>query len=396
MPEISQQRVIVAGWYASGDGYPNGEVTQRILSREACIVDAGRPMPSGEHLWRAAKGHPAARVLAAWRLFQHNVAGFFRVLSTCDRERDLVYVRYPALPFMLLMSMLPARYRPRCLVDGFISVWETMFRDRAAKSGAWVARVVRFLERRALRSAHRVLVDTIANAEFMRTEFALDPERTVVLPLGVDEERWRVPLEVRSVGTPFVVVFVGTFVPLHGFGVIAAALDLFDASDRIRFVFAGDGQDAGLLERLIEKRPDLDIVWRRGWHAPEDIAHLVANADACLGIFGGEGKAARVLPYKLYLYLLLGRPVITQTASSAPTLEAPPVLGTSPNSPGLAAAIRRVRDDPALRARLSSAGSAYYARWLSNAALAKAWRDLLARDESPAADGVRDGRVPSH
>ena len=383
-------KVIVAGYYATGDGYPNGAVTQRILSREACVVDAGLAMPADQHLWRAAKGHLAKRLLMALRLFGHNFASFCRVLSKCDRDRDLIYVRYPALPFMLLIAMVPARLRPRCYVDGFISLWETMFLDRTAGGGTLFGRIVHGLEGRALRAAHRVLVDTLANAEFMRTQFALDSGQTVALPLGVDEERWRNLSDAPTRTAPFVVVFVGTFVPLHGFGVIASAVDLFDANDAVRFVFVGDGQDARVLERLIERRPDLDIVWRRGWHAPEELARIVADADACLGVFGGEGKAARVLPYKLYLYLLLGRPVITQSSLSAPAEEPPPVLGTLPSAADVAAAIRRLRDDPSLQARLASEGRAYYARHLSNAALASGWRELLARHASSAATNFKD------
>ncbi len=196
-------------------------------------------------------------------------------------------------------------------------------------------------------------------------------------PLGVDEARWRQHPAAKTRDGTFVVAFVGTFVPLHGFGVIASAIDLFEAADRIQFVFVGDGQQAEVLERLVNRRKDLDIVWHRGWHSPESIARIVAGADACLGVFGGEGKAARVLPYKLYLYLLLGRPVITQSAMSAPVHATPPVLGTQPSAIDLAAAIRRLRDDPALQAQLSTDGPAYYARYLSNDALAKAWRELL-------------------
>ena len=387
-------KVIVAGYYATGDGYPNGVVTQRILSREACVVDAGRAMEADHHLWRAMKGGLKTRLLTAWHLFRYNFASFCRVLSICNRDRDLVYVRYPALPFMLLIAALPARFRPRCHVDGFISLWETMFLDRTA-GGSTFGRIVHSLEGRSLRAAHRIVVDTRANAEFMRTQFALDSARIVALPLGVDEERWRCRSDPVPRTVPFVVVFVGTFVPLHGLGVIASAVDLFDANDEVRFVFVGDGQEAGFLERLVVRRPDLDIVWRRGWHAPEELARTVADADACLGVFGGEGKAARVLPYKLYLYLLLGRPVITQSSLSTPADVPPPVLGIRPSAAAVAAAIRCLRDDPALRARLSSEGRAYYARYLSNAVLASGWRELLDRYASSVAKELNDGPDPT-
>lgn len=294
----------------------------------------------------------------------------------CDRERDVVYVRYPAIPFMLLMAIVPSRFRPRCYVDGFISLWEAMFIDRMAVSGGVFSRLAHAFERLALKAAHRVLVDTRANAEFMCREFAIEPSRVIPLPLGVDEDNWRQTPK-NDERQSFVVVFVGTFVPLHGFDLITSAIDRLSIDDRMSFVFVGDGQDAALLERLIERRPDLDIEWRRGWHAARDLASIVASADVCLGIFGGEGKAARVLPYKLYLYLLNGRPVVTQSLLSTPSTAMPPVLGTRSDAVEIVAALRRLRDDAALRERLSEEGRAYYDSYLCNAALAHAWQELL-------------------
>ncbi len=384
MPEASRatkpRRVLVAGYYADGAGYPNGSVTQSLLVERlgAEVVDLGMAMPAQHALWRLARGALTSRIALAFRLFTRNVASLLRVLRKADRREDVVYVRYPCVPFMLLASFLPRAWRPRCIVDAFISIADSMFTDRARDGASPLARLVRAVEGRALRAADTVLVDTAANAVFMAESLGIDRARIVSLPLGVEEHEWRRGGEPhRASDGVFVVCFVGTFVPLHGFDVIVAAMDAFDAGDGIRFVFVGDGQDSDTLARFMQRRGDLDIVWHRDWLGPRELAAQVAAADVCLGVFGGSGKASRVLPYKLYLYFCLGKPVISQASLSTPDGAAAPVSGVAPTGAAVAAAIRSLRSDPVARAELGSLARRYFDAVLGNEALARGWRALL-------------------
>jgi glycosyltransferase involved in cell wall biosynthesis len=372
-------QLFVAGYYADGDGYPNGRVTQSLLADRLGlrVRDLGTPM-GDRPLWKMAGDGTVHKLASLLRILGHNVASALRVLWHARRRHDVVYVRYPAIPFMLLMSVLPRRLRPPCYVDAFISIWDSMFVDRRRGGASRAARVVHALERRALAAAEKVLVDTVANAAYMAKQFGLAPGRVVALPLGVDESAWTRPASGERGDAGFTITFVGTFIPLHGIAVITDALARFDAGDGIRFRFVGDGQEAPLLADLIARRPDLAIDWQREWQTSRQLAAIVAQSDICLGVFGGGGKAARVLPYKLYLYLCLGAATISQAALSTPSGEAPPaLLLDAPNGAALAAAILRLKQDGALRARLGTDGRAYFEQHLGNAALADAWRRLL-------------------
>ena len=48
-----------------------------------------------------------------------------------------------------------------------------------------------------------------------------------------------------------------------------------------------------------------------GWIPYEFIPNYLDKADVCLGIFGNTGKAARVIPGKVYEALAMGKAVIT-------------------------------------------------------------------------------------
>lgn len=370
--------VLVAGYYAEGDGYPNGRVTQSLLAgslglgvRNLGTAMAARP------LWKMAGDHAFTKMFGLARIALHNIASALRVLWY-RRRSDVVYVRYPAIPFMLLMSLIPKRFRPVCYVDAFISLWDSMFVDRRRDASGRIARLVRALEQRALAAADKVLVDTIANAMYLAETFTLEPERVIALPLGVDESAWLVPADSKRIDPRFTVTFVGTFIPLHGIDLIADAIARFDADEGILFRFIGDGQESPLLARLIACKAELAIDWQREWRSPNQIATIAAQSDICLGVFGGGGKAARVLPYKLYLYLCLGTATITQSSLSTPTGTTPPVLMLDRHDgESLAAAIRRLKNDTDLRARLGREGRAYFKRYLGNEALTEVWRRIL-------------------
>ena len=65
------------------------------------------------------------------------------------RRTDLVYLPYPAPITLWWISFVPERWRPRCIADAYISLWDSMFRDR--KGGdveGLVSKMVRAFEGR--------------------------------------------------------------------------------------------------------------------------------------------------------------------------------------------------------------------------------------------------------
>jgi glycosyltransferase involved in cell wall biosynthesis len=151
--------------------------------------------------------------------------------------------------------------------------------------------------------------------------------------------------------------------------VILEAASLLPPSSGVAFDFVGDGQEAGLLERALARGPLPHVRWLRQW-IPEDqlVADHVAAADVCLGIFASTPKAQDVVPAKVYLALACGRVVVTADSPAVReeilSRAAPgdqPLLVCPPGNPrALADALLSLRDDPALRLRLSTAARSLY------------------------------------
>lgn len=372
------KRIWIAGAALRGPGYPNAQQTVSILEKSGDwqVRDHAHWLPEDLHLWRLASG-PAWRMLATVAgLFFANLSSLVSVLLRC-RRGDVVYVPYPGLFLMWLVSWIPGRIRPRCIVDAYISIWDSLYRDRGAGSGHGIAgHTLRWAEGRGLRAAWRVIVDTRANREYMTELFGLRPERVHAFPLAIDEEVFA-PLAGKQIGGEIEVLFVGTFIPLHGVDVLLEGIGPLLDDLRFRFTFIGDGQSAPVLSRMLEARPKARVEWIRGWCPLDEIAARIAKADICLGIFGGHGKAARVLPFKLYMYMAMGKPVVSQLACSMPDeAPQPPICGAD-RTEDIRSAMLALAEDEGRRVRMGCVALDYYRQWLGNARVAQLWQRML-------------------
>jgi glycosyltransferase involved in cell wall biosynthesis len=379
-------KLYVAGLGLHGDGYPNASRTVALL-RECAdleVVDCGGWLPESLHLWKLAQ-MPRWQALR-WLLVLvfGNLRSLLRVLVRIRAARGLVYVPYPGVFFLFWVSLLPRGWRPVCIVDSYISIWDSAFRDRSvAQLRSLVARIVKWFEARALRAAAMVLVDTDVNRDVFMAEFGLEADKVRSLPLAIDEGRFIAVAEspVKRSVTPIRVLFVGTLIPLHGIDVMLDGLARLADDARFEFRLLGDGQQAKLVADFMAAHPSARITWVRKWCTLDEIATEIAAADICLGVFGGECKAARVLPFKLYMYLAAGRAIVSQSLLSTPQgIPFPPIeVLAQYQGVDLAAAIQRIADHPARREHMQREAAAYYRRWLSNVRVMDAWREVLAQ-----------------
>lgn len=372
----------LAGLRAEGDGYPNAGRTIALLADAGVeIIDHGRPLPAGLHLWRLKTLGTLGQLRQMSGIALGNAVSLVRLLVSRRGKGSAVYVPYPAIFLMWMLSWLPRRVRPHCIVDAYISVWDASFRDRSSRGESPVARIVRAFEGRALRAGAVVLVDTTANARHFIEDFGIDPARIHAFPLAIDEGRFlAIAPRVETTSDVLRVLFVGTLIPLHGIEqILDAASELAQRDAGIRFRIVGDGQLGGMIERFVDEHPHVALEWVREWCDLDRIAEEIAQADVCLGVFGGDRKAARVLPFKLYMYLAAGRPIISQQKGSTPDdVPSPPIIGVDPAVRGqIAEAILRLAEQaPAERARLGSKAREYYLSHLGNAEVARRWSEL--------------------
>lgn len=224
---------------------------------------------------------------------------------------DVVLVGYLGQLDVLVLYPFARLRGVRVVWDQFISVYEAVVEDRGQLSRRHpLARALYAGEWLACRAARVVLMDTREHAAYVERTFGLSRDRVRSVWVGAEVSAFP-PQPAREGRRPgLTALFYGQFIPLHGVDVIVRAAQLLEQAP-IRFVLIGTGQESERISALLQERRLPNLEWHRWVKYPELIGHISA-ADVCLGIFGVTGKAARVIPNKVFQILAARRPLITR------------------------------------------------------------------------------------
>jgi glycosyltransferase involved in cell wall biosynthesis len=283
---------------------------------------------------------------------------------------DVLLVGYPSHADIFLGAFL-ARLRGRPVVmDAFVGLYDTVVNDRNLVSARNpLSRLIRLWEHTALHMADLVLVDTPENALALSKEYHLPYDRVLPVPVGIDEEVWK-PRPLPAHTSPFRVGFWSTFIALHGVEtVVRAAKMLEEAGEPIQIEVIGDGQMAERFASLQEELRPVNIRWHRGFFSMNRVLDLAKKSHCCLGIMGSTSKAARVVPYKAYQALAMGRPLITADTPAMRRIlkhKESALLVPPGSAKSLAEAITYLAHDREFCERLAFEGRRVYERHLSN------------------------------
>lgn len=221
----------------------------------------------------------------------------------------------------------------------------------------WAQAMVRFIFRRA------DLCVVLGNGwrDWLIETIGVAPARIVVLRNGVPRPMApdSAPPMSKTPDAPFRILFLGNLTPRKGVGDLLAALATLRTTHRFEAVFAGGGQvDAYRTEA--DRLGLASIIEFPGWVDRAQAAALTAGADVLVLPSYHEG-----LPLVILEALGAGVPVICTPVGSIPevlTDQQTALLVPPGDIPALAAALRRLIEQPAVRASLASAGRDLYDR----------------------------------
>ena len=234
------------------------------------------------------------------------------------------------------------------------------------RAGSPVERILRAAQGLWLRGAKRVVVLGRCMSQHLARRYGLAPEQLRVIPSWADpaairpgprQNDWRARHDLAG----FVVLYAGNFSHYVNFDQILAAARRLAGTPEICFALVGDGVRRGELEarvaqdglrnvRILPKVPRAAM--------PE----VLAGADAALVSLEPRMLGLGV-PSKLYTILASGRPVVAVVPEGC---EVARVLAEARcglnvaggDDAGLAAAVLKLRDDPALAARMGASARA--------------------------------------
>lgn len=312
---------------------------------------------------------------ASWR-YARAVA---RAAGHLRRRPDLVLAGFYAQPLVPLLR--PLTRRP-LLVDAYVSTYDTLCFDRRRfRPHSLPGRLAYALDLWSCRWADHLLFDTGAHRDYFVETFGLSPAKGSVVYVGCDEAHFA-PRPAPRPGGELDVFTYTSFLNLHGVEYILQAARLLAAHGDVRLTIAGSGPR---LEAMRQLARDLGLtnVDLPGWVPFDQLPERIARADLCLGgHFSDIAKAGRVIATKTFQFLAMGKPVIVgdNPASREVMVHGEHAyLCPMADPASLAEAILRLRDDAALRRRISEGGLALFRERFTVEATALALQEALER-----------------
>lgn len=200
------------------------------------------------------------------------------------------------------------------ILDAMMSPYAALKEERKLGwPGRWLAPIWYRYERHLLHSCDAVLTDTHSHAEFYCETFGLPRAKVVALPVGAVDPGLDLPHR-KGAGTAqdmFSVLFYGSFLPLHGIGVILdAAARLRDLPIEFRFIGGTPIQGAHLVDEC--RKRGIENYTHRAWVPfARLLEHEIPAADLCLGgPFGATPQARRVVTGKTSQCLAMGKATV--------------------------------------------------------------------------------------
>jgi len=244
---------------------------------------------------------------------------YFKLIKKYIRigDYDVMIVGFPG-HFDMPLARLLTRISGRPLVfDAFTSLYETFVTDRKfVERGSWKAKLLHTVDKWSGRLADVILVDTDQHIDYSNNEFKISKRKLRRIFVGADEDIFY-PRANRKNNNNFLVLFYGTFIPLHGIEYIIKAAKQLEKYKDIKFQIIGSGQTSWYIEQLSEELKVNNVLFIEEWVPYKTMPEYIARADVCLGIFGNTRKAKMVIPTKVFQALAMKKPIITEDSPAA-------------------------------------------------------------------------------
>jgi colanic acid biosynthesis glycosyl transferase WcaI len=306
---------------------------------------------------------------------------------------DVIYVWHPPLT-VGVAAWLISKIKRAPFVYDVQDIWpESAVLAGVLREGPMVrlmGRLAKFVYRRA----SHILVPTEGARENLISK-GIAPEKVTTLPHWIDETLFdgidpsaRESVRVsRGWSDEFIVLFAGNLGFVQGLDTVVEAARLV-GSDRIRFVFAGDGADRERLESLVKSQGLSARVSFLGRRPMEEMPGLMAASDLLLVHLKRSELSKLVIPSKTMAYLASGKPILMAMEGAAADLIAEAGAGKvcEPGDPlKLAAAVEEIASMPTHEAGvLGQAGRNYLKQNLSKSRVLGRYEAVLENVARPA------------
>lgn len=290
---------------------------------------------------------------------------------------DFYFVSYMGHFLVLFMRLFTNK---PIVFDFYLSIYDMMCNDRKVYTPESIlGKLTYWIEKKSLEKADYVIVDTNKLIESLSNMYHIPKEKFVRVPLTINEENV-VKKEVERYKEAFTVLYVGSYIPLHGTEVIIEAAKLLqDQNKNIFFLMIGEGPDHAKCQALAKKY-DLKNIEFKGFMRLEELNYYYNATDINLGLFSTGERANSVVLNKTNDSFRVGKPHLTleTDAMKEAFRDNEDIFYTKDNKPKtLAKRIMEIQDDKVLLQKVGEHAYQSYFDKLSNAKAAQILDDEI-------------------
>jgi glycosyltransferase involved in cell wall biosynthesis len=282
-------------------------------------------------------------------------------------DYDIMIVGYPGqadVPLARLLSWL--RQKP-LVWDVYMSIYLIVLERGLDKRSPVSARLIRLVEKCALRLPELLIIDTPEYAAWFHGAYGVPQDKMRLLPLGADDRIFKPIQHIDRLDGKFHCLYYGTFIPNHGVQYIIEAARMLADDNTIQFELIGTGPCRAQIDQMV-KDYGLTNVTLINWMDEETLTRKVASAEVCLGTFGKTPQSLMTMQNKIHEGLAMAKPVIN---GDSPVMRSTLKHGKQiylcerENAKSLVDAIQTLKDQPRLRDEIALKGYEYYKNHLS-------------------------------
>ncbi len=224
------------------------------------------------------------------------------VLMVCEAGHTYV----PLAKILALITRKPLAF------DAFISKYQVdVIERKKALPGSLKGKYFYFLDKLSCSLADLVFMDTSEHVDYICELINLKKEKFSYFLIGADDNLFY-PMENRKkTGAIPQILFVGSFIPLHGVEYIIKAAHILEKENfNAMFKMVGEGMMREKAERLVRKLNIKNVEFFD--NVPyEKIPEIISESDINLGQFSASKQVQIVIPIKVYESMAMRKPVIT-------------------------------------------------------------------------------------
>lgn len=224
------------------------------------------------------------------------------------RNKDAYFVSYMGHFLVIFMRLFTKK---PIIFDFYLSIFDMMCNDRKVyKPNSLLGKITYWIEKKSLQKADTIIVDTQKLINTLSHEYNIPKEKFVRVPLTINEDNV-FPQEVKRYTKEFSVLYVGSYIPLHGTEVILNASKILEEQNsNIKILMIGQGPDLDKCKALA-KEYDLKNIEFKGFMPLSELNYYYNACDINLGLFNIGQRANAVVLNKTNDAFRVGRPHLT-------------------------------------------------------------------------------------